>query len=142
MPWHEPAPLPAVVAAEAEAAALLAADAALDATDDAAEEAELAAEPVAEADALAALDAVVDAVPEEAELVAEEALDAQVAVVGRSVTPCGLHRFCAKLMTVSWSAALQPVDTQQARPVSSSLLAQMHLTSTVEQPPKSVPTHF
>lgn len=74
--------------------ALLAADDALDAT----EEAALAAEPVALADALAAVDEA-ELLPLDAEPVAEEAPEAQVAVVGRSVTPCGLQRFCAKSMT-------------------------------------------
>lgn len=81
-------PAPAVGLAAADAAELATPDAA----EDVAEDAELAAEPVAVAEAVVPLEAV-----PVAEAVAEE--EAQVAVVGRSVTPWGRQRFWAKSMT-------------------------------------------
>ena len=44
--------------------------------------------------------------------------------------------------SLSWSSVLQAVLTQQERPLSSSVLLQMHLTSRLPQEPNELPTQL
>ena len=109
----------------------------------------LAAEPVTEA---------VDDDSEEAPATVDEAPAAQVADVGRLVTPLPLHRASAKEIVavrvsmasskpksqenvLSWSAVEQVFDTQQAKSAIRASLEQMHVTLREPHPPKSVETH-